>query len=271
MADQSAPSVRSTVREGVAVVELNRPERRNVLDAEMVTALGETFDRIEGDGQARAVVLTGAGTSFCAGAVLDTLLRASEGSFDEVRGVYEGFLRVLHSPLPTIAAVNGPAVGAGLNLALACDVRIASTSAVFESRFPQLRLHPGGGHTWLLDRAVGRQQATAMALFGRVLDAGDALAAGLALEVHDASRVVGAAVELASGIADMELELVHHIAATLREAEQEPRHQGILGLETTRQRWSTTRPDFVAHTAALRDRISGAKRSGRLERDRTDS
>ena len=250
------PSVVVETAGGVAVVTLNRAERRNVLDAEVVGSLANAFDRIESEGSARAVVLTGAGPTFCAGADLGTLIRSAEGHFDEVRGVYEGFLRIMRCPLPTIAAVNGAAVGAGLNLALACDVRMASKTAVFESRFSQLRLHPGGGHTWLLDRAVGRQQATAMALLGRRLDAEHALAAGLVLEVHDPVGLISSAVDLASGVAEMEQELVRHITSTLRSAEQEPRHQQVLELETTRQQWSTTRPEFVAHTQALQTRIS---------------
>lgn len=250
------PSVVVESDGGVVVVTLNRAERRNVLDADLVGSLDTAFDRIESEGSARAVVLTGAGPAFCAGADLGTLIRSAEGHFDEVRGVYEGFLRIMRCPLPTIAAVNGPAVGAGLNLALACDIRTASTAAVFESRFPQLRLHPGGGHTWLLERAVGRQQATAMALFGRRLDADQALAAGLVLEIHEPVDLIPGAIDLAAGVAEMEQDLVRQITSTLRSAEQEPKHQQVLELETTRQQWSTTRPEFVAHTHALQTRIS---------------
>lgn len=252
------PSVVVESDGGVAVVTLSRAERRNVLDTDLVGSLADAFDRIESEGVARAVVLTGAGPAFCAGADLGTLIRSAEGHFDEVRDVYEGFLRIMRCSLPTIAAVNGAAVGAGLNLALACDVRMASTAAVFESRFPQLRLHPGGGHTWLLDRAVGRQQATAMALFGRRLDADQALAAGLVLEIHKPVDLIPGAVELAAGVADMEQDLVRHITSTLRSAEQEPKHQQVLELETMRQQWSTTRPEFVAHTHTLQTRISSS-------------
>src|SRR5690606_30490026 len=93
---------------------------------------------------------------------------------------YEGFLRVARCPLPTIAAVNGPAVGAGMNLALACDVRLAGQSARFDTRFLQLGVHPGGGHTWMMRNAVGPQAAAAMVLFGEVLDGAEAERCGLA-------------------------------------------------------------------------------------------
>ena len=101
-----------------------------------------------------------------------------------MQSIYEGFLRVLRSSLPTVAAVNGPAVGAGLNLALACDVRLAGMSARFDTRFLRIGLHPGGGHAWMLDRAVGPQAAAAMVLFGEALDGARAAEVGLAWACH---------------------------------------------------------------------------------------
>ncbi len=241
---------------GVAAVTLNRPGRRNALDAQMVDAIGAAFDAAEADASVRAIVVAGAGGAFCAGAVLDTLLASADGAFGEVAHVYDGFLRVLRSPLPTIAAVDGAAVGAGLNLALACDVRIASPRARFDSRFPALRLHPGGGHTWLLGRAVGRQRATLMALFGETLDANGALAAGLIAEIHPAEDLPRAAFDLAARLAEMDRPLVERMIDSLRAAEQTLSHAEMLELETERQRWSTQQDDFVRRTAELWDRIS---------------
>ncbi|MFD1715440.1 enoyl-CoA hydratase-related protein [Amnibacterium flavum] len=208
-------------------------------------------------------LITLSGPAFCSGAVLSTLVASADGRFDDVIAVYEGFLRVRRSPLPTIAAVNGPAVGAGLNLALACDVRTASTSARFESRFPALRLHPGGGHTWLLERAVGRQRATMMNVFGEALDAAAALQAGLIASVHSPDALVEETVELASRATELDREYVEAVTATLRTAEETPEHAGILDLETRRQRWSTGRPDFIAATRALQERITGRERGSR--------
>lgn len=151
----SSSLVHLAITDSVAVLTLTDPKRRNVLSPEMVAGIGDAFDRAESDPSVRCVVLTGAGNGFCAGAELDTLFRAAEGDFGPVTRVYDGFLRVLRSPLLTVAAVNGPAVGAGMNLALACDLRIAGPTAFFDTRFAQLRLHPGGGHMWLLQRAVG--------------------------------------------------------------------------------------------------------------------
>lgn len=259
-AEESDDGIEVVVAEGVAVLTLDRAERRNALDGPLVDALVTAYSRIEARADVRAVVLTGRGEVFCAGAVLDTLIASAEGDFDSVAHVYDGFLRVLRSPLPTIAAVNGPAVGAGLNLALACDVRLASTRARFASRFPAIRLHPGGGHTWLLQQAVGRQVATLMSLFGAVLDAEEALEAGLVAGVHASDELVTAAVALAQRVAPMDRGLVERIVDSLRQAEQAADHNTILELETERQRWSTGQPDFVRHTTALRERITGVSR-----------
>lgn len=244
------------VHDGVGIVRLNRPGKRNALDAALVDAIAAGFDELEAERDVRCIVLTGEGDAFCAGAVLETLLAAAEGGFASVTHVYEGFLRVLRSPLPTIAAVNGPAVGAGLNLALACDVRLSSQSAVFDSRFPALRLHPGGGHSWLLQRAIGRQQATLMTVFGRVLSARQALEVGLVAEVCESDELLDAAILLGRRVADMERPLVTTMVDSMRRAERTADHDPILALETERQRWSATRPDFVEHTRELQQRIS---------------
>ena len=121
--------VRSEVSDGVAVVTLDDPERRNALNLEMVDEIVATFDQLEADENVGAVVVTGAAPAFCAGADLGHLGGSQRQG---LRSVYEGFLRVGRSPLPTIAAVNGAAVGAGMNLALVCDVRIAARRAKFD-------------------------------------------------------------------------------------------------------------------------------------------
>lgn len=256
MASPTLPPVRLQNEGPVAVVWLSRPDQRNSLDEAMVNALVEAFDTAEADPSVRAIVVAADGPAFCAGAVLETLIQSAAGEFDAVKAVYEAFLRVKRSPLPTIAAVNGPAVGAGLNLALACDVRLASPDARFESRFPALRLHPGGGHTWMLEQAVGRQTATLMALFGQVLDAEEALRAGLVASVHPAAELIADAIALGSRLARMDREFVIEVVDTLRLAEQTPAHADIVAIETERQLWSTQQRDFVDRTTALQARIS---------------
>lgn len=251
---------------GVAVVTLQAPRRRNLLSAGMVRALADAFDELEDDPSVLSVVLTGAGSAFCAGADLSTLEDAALGRFEPVREVYEGFLRVLRSPLPTIAAVNGPAVGAGFNLALACDVRLAAEAAVFDTRFARLHLHPGGGHTWLLVQAVGRQQATLACLFGQVWDARQAQERGLVAEVHPGGGLLDAAVALGRRLDGQDGALVRRLTATIRESASAAEHEQALAAETEAQLWSSRQPAFLAGVrelrAALDRRRASAEDSG---------
>lgn len=250
------PLVLLTDRESVAVVTLNVPARRNVLSADLVAALASAYDEIEA-GDARCVVLTGAGSAFCAGAELDTLEQAADGDFGPVRGVYDGFLRILASPVPTIAAVNGPAVGAGFNLALACDVRLASPTARFDTRFAALHLHPGGGHTWLLTRIVGPQQAMLACLFGQTWNADAALERGLVAAVHPVDDLLPAAVELGARLGSLTPEYVRTLTATLRQARGGAPYEDVLESETAAQRWSLGEPAFLRGLEQIRSRIAG--------------
>src|SRR5947209_2101572 len=144
----------------VAVLTLSDPGRRNALSLELSGQLAGAVAECDQDGSVHAIVITGAPPAFCAGADRGALAAAGRtGSEAQLRGIYAGFLAVANAALPTSAAVNGPAVGAGLNLALACDVRLAGPGAVFDARFLQLGIHPGGGMTWLAQRAVGPQTA----------------------------------------------------------------------------------------------------------------
>ncbi len=245
---------------GVAVLTLNVPQKRNVLSAALVQAIGARFDEVEKDESVRCVVLTGAGPAFCAGAELSTLRAASDGDFDTVRVVYDGFLRVLRSPLPTIAAVNGPAVGAGFNLALACDVRLAAESAVFDTRFTKLRLHPGGGHTWLLSRAVGHQKAMLACLFGEVWKAERALEAGLVAEVHPDDHLLQAAISKGRLLDDQEGIYVRTVTDSLRRAVTTATHAEQLAHETVAQEASAKREAFKTGVAAIEAQVKKGRK-----------
>lgn len=243
------PLVDTQTIDGVAVVCLNNPAKRNVLSMDLVDALIAAIDHCERDAEIHAIVLTGAGSAFCAGADRADLAAAADGDTDRLRRIYAGFLRVAECSLPTIAAVNGPAVGAGLNLALSCDVRIAGWSARFDCRFLQLALHPGGGHTWLLSRAAG-PYAAAMLLFGESLDGPSAAAAGLALRCVDDERLLQHALALARRAADTPRELLALTKRTLREAATAPDHATMLDVEFDRQIWSIGRPEFRSRVGA---------------------
>ena len=199
------------VEDRVATLTVNDPERRNAVTAEISAALRAAVDAAEADPGVHALIVTGAGKAFCAGADLSALGEATE---DGLMAIYDGFLAVANCALPTIAAVNGAAVGAGLNLALAADVRIAGPAALFDPRFQKLGIHPGGGATWMLHRAVGPQVARASLLFGMRFDAESAVRHGLALEM--ANDPVAAARELATGPAGAPREVVLATKASMR-------------------------------------------------------
>lgn len=247
-------------RHGSAVLlTLNQGDRRNVLSGDLVDAVGAAYDALEADPGVNAVVLTGAGPAFCAGAELQVLRAAADGKFDLVRKVYDGFLRVLRSPLPTIAAVNGPAVGAGFNLVLACDVRLAGRSAVFDTRFAKLRLHPGGGHAWLLARAVGEQRAMLATAFGEVWDAAQAKEAGLVASVHEDAELVANALAVARRMDGLEASFTRRLVDTVRRSLVTNTHDEALAHETEAQIWSTTQPAFLEGLAAMEKKIARPK------------
>src|SRR5690349_12951298 len=237
-------------RDRVAVVTLVDLQRRNAMTATMVAEIVETFDTLEADESVGAVVITGEAPAFCSGADVAALGSLSdektEGGRRSIASIYEGFLRVLRSPLPTVAAVNGPAVGAGLNLALACHLRLAGESARFDTRFLRIGLHPGGGHAWMLDRAVGPQTAAAMVLFGQRLDGARAAAVGLAWACYPDGELVDRAVELASNAASVPRELSAAAAATLREVPWQADFDAAVATEVTRQTWSLGQGWFKA-------------------------
>ena len=147
------------VADGVGTLTLNNPDERNTLTAPMVAEIVAAMDEIEADESVGAIVVTGTPPAFCAGANLGNLRQAPTAS--SLGNIYEGFLRIARSPLPTLAAVNGAAVGAGMNLALGCDVRLAARRARFDTRFLQIGIHPGGGHTWMFRRIAGPQATMA--------------------------------------------------------------------------------------------------------------
>jgi enoyl-CoA hydratase len=238
----SMDHVRVDRHERVAVVTLIDRERRNAMTAGMVAEIVATFDELEADDGTGAVVITGEPPAFCSGADVAALgslsTQRDDGERRQVSSIYEGFLRVLRTTLPTVAAVNGPAVGAGLNLALACDVRLAATSARFDTRFLRIGLHPGGGHTWMLDRAVGPQAAAAMVIFGERIDGPRAAEIGLAWACHPDDELLDRAVAFATRAADVPKELTALTLGTLREAAWQPDFDTAVATEIGRQAWS---------------------------------
>jgi enoyl-CoA hydratase len=246
-------SVQTELADGVAIVTLDDPDRRNALNAQMVDEIIATFDAIEADESVGAVVVTGHDPAFCAGADLSHLGASRR---EGLRHVYEGFLRIGRSPLPTIAAVNGAAVGAGMNLALVCDVRLACDSATFDTRFLQLGIHPGGGHTWMLQRAVGPAAARAMVLFGDVLTGPEAERAGLVWRSLPDAELLDEAHAMAARAAAAPPERGRRPKATLDDMTLIVDHETAVDRELETQLWSMDQPEFAERLAALQKRIS---------------
>lgn len=242
-------------RDGVAVLTLNVPDRRNSITLGISARMAELVQECEQDEGISALVVTGAPPAFCAGADLTALGEARE---EGLRAIYAGFLAVARCQLPTIAAVGGAAVGAGLNLALACDVRVVGPAAKFDARFLQLGIHPGGGMTWMLQRLVGPQTATAMTVFGATLDGSEAVRTGLAFRQVDGDHdaLVAAAVELARPAAKAPRDLVTTTKRTLRTTAAYHRHDDAIETELVAQLASMDTPAFAELLAAMRARIS---------------
>lgn len=241
------------ISDGVATLTLNNPGERNVLSFEMVSDIVATMDAIEADETVGAVVVTGAGSAFCAGAKLTDLENASESSLGKI---YEGFLRIARSPLPTIAAVNGAAVGAGMNLALGCDVRIAARRARFDTRFLHIGIHPGGGHTWMMHRIVGPQAAMATVVFGEVLDGVEAERIGLVWRCVDDADLLDIAQSMAVRAASVPRELLTATKRTIADMAEIDTQDEAVTRERDPQVWSLDQPWFPARIAELKAQIS---------------
>jgi enoyl-CoA hydratase len=248
------PVVHSKVSDGIAVVTLDDPDRRNAISDEMAGDIVSTFDWLEHDDDCRAVIVTGNGPAFCAGADLGHLANASQAS---LRDIYQSFLRIAESPLPTIAAVNGAAVGAGVNMALVCDVILAAESARFDTGFVRLAIHPGGGHTWMLRNQVGPKATAAMVLFSDRIDGATAERIGLAWRCVPDDQLLDAARTMAARAVDAPPELLARIKESIATMGSIDEHEVAVDHELVHQVWSTGQPEFQQRIAALQQQISG--------------
>jgi enoyl-CoA hydratase len=249
--DTEEPRVRLERDGNVAVVVLDDPARRNALSFEVTTQLAAAVEEAAADPAVGALVLTATPPAFCAGGSVDDLLepRAS------LREMYAGFLALTRLAIPSVAAVNGPVIGAGVNLPLACDVILASPKARFDPRFMDLGIHPGGGHLWRMQRLVGRQAAAALVIFGESLSGEDAARVGLAWRCVDDDELLATAVALARRAADRPRELVARAKAVLDASAGVDTSADAFELEFPHQDWSMQQPAFQERLAQLRARL----------------
>jgi enoyl-CoA hydratase/carnithine racemase len=193
--------------DGVLTITLNRPEQLNAWTAQMGTELRMAFDRADGDDEVRAIILTGAGRGFCAGADLasggdtfDYRKHESAGPLRDNGGEFT--LRVFESTKPTIAAINGPAVGVGATMTLPMDVRLAAQDARIGFVFARRGIIPEACSSWFLPRIVGISRAMEWVATGRVFSAQEALDGGLVRSLHPKDELLDAARALAREIAE---------------------------------------------------------------------
>lgn len=195
------------ITRGVAVITLNRPERLNALTPSMRQGLLDAVLESERRDDVRAMVLTGTGRGFCSGGDVKAMNQANESG--ERRDLNEKIaplrdrvvLAMRDVGKPVIAAVNGPAAGAGMNIALACDIRIASTTARFGQTFSRRGLHPDWGGTYFLPRIVGMARACELIWSGRMIDAQEALTLGIVSELAEPDALMPRVMELAGSFA----------------------------------------------------------------------
>jgi enoyl-CoA hydratase/carnithine racemase len=214
--------------DGITTVTLNHPEKRNpISDLPMIDALEEVMRAADADVHVRAVILTGAGSAFSSGGDIAKMVPGG-GLRDALpaqtrRNYRDGIQRLplLFQALdvPVIAAVNGPAIGAGCDLACMCDIRIASDTARFAESFVKIGLVPGDGGAWLLPRVIGFPRATQMALTGEMIDAAEALAIGLVTKVVPPEELMSAAQTIARAVVSNPPHAVRMTKRLLREAQ----------------------------------------------------
>lgn len=240
----------------LAVIRLNDPDRSNVVSSHLSHELQALVKEINQNEAIKAVYITGNGKAFCAGADLADLIAAHDGSGDGIRTIYDAFLSVVDCDLPTIAAVNGPAVGAGMNLAMACDIRLASPEAVFDTRFMKIGIHPGGGHTWILPKLVGWQHASNLLLLGNEVTGEEAVQAGLALKCIPENELLDCAITLTSNLVDVPKGVLMRTKNSMRLSLSTDTQQEALEHEFLQQMWSLQQPKANAMINKLKEKIS---------------
>ncbi|HYC63600.1 MAG TPA: enoyl-CoA hydratase-related protein [Reyranellaceae bacterium] len=207
---------------GLATITLNAPDKLNAVSRKMIAELKATWEQLAADDAVRAVLLTGAGRGFCAGADLsdpDRDVSATADSGAALEKLFNPTIRLMRSmPKPIVSAVNGVAAGVGMSFALASDVAIAAKSASFLQAFARIGLLPDGGSTWFLPRLVGDQRARALALLAPQVPAEKAKEWGLIWDVVEDAELMPKATEIARRLAEGPTLALARIKAALNQA-----------------------------------------------------
>jgi len=194
----SYKAIKYSVSGGIATIRLNRPDQRNALDLVMRAEIGQAVAAVRDDDDIRVLLLTGSGGSFCAGGDLKSLSESKRpilANRKRIRDLHIWFRELLNLEKPVVAAVDGPAFGAGINLALAADFVLASPTARFCAVFARIGLVPDLGGFFLLPRIVGLMRAKELIMSGRIVDADEALSLGMIMEIHPQEKLEAAALK----------------------------------------------------------------------------
>jgi 2-(1,2-epoxy-1,2-dihydrophenyl)acetyl-CoA isomerase len=242
------------IEDGIAWLTLNRPDRLNAFSPAMLQALGDTLQRSGGNAEVGAIVVTGAGRGFCAGGDVKTMeTRASQGFEERVEGLqrmHQLPLLLRTIPKVVIAMVNGPAVGAGLGLAMACDLRIAGRSARFGTGFAGVGYSGDFGGSWGLTRLVGTAKARELYFLGDIIDAAAAASLGLVSRVVDDEALQRETAALARRIADGPRVAYGYMKRNLFAAETESL-AAVLEMEAVHQARTTMTEDHLEASRAF--------------------
>ena len=241
--------------DGVAVLTLDNPDQRNAMSDAMTASWVAAVDALAGDRDLRAVVVTGAGSAFCSGGNTGWIASEPDATVDELRtrmvAFYRAWLSIRRLEVPTIAAVNGPAIGAGLCVALACDIRYAVRGARLGAPFVKLGMHAGMAATYLLPNVVGEAHARDLLLTGRLVDADEALRLGLVSRVLEADGFLDEVLATAAGIAGTAPVASRLTTVALRDG-------GHADFETALQ-WEGLAQPVTLATADLQEGIAAAR------------
>jgi enoyl-CoA hydratase len=256
----TAPDPRAHLRvdrrdDGVAVLTLDNPEQRNAMSDAMTASWVAAVDDLAADRDLRAVVVTGAGSAFCSGGNTGWIASEPDATVDHLRtrmvAFYRAWLSIRRLEVPTIAAVNGPAIGAGLCVALACDIRYAARGARLGAPFVKLGMHAGMAATYLLPNVVGEAHARDLLLTGRLVDADEALRLGLVSRVLDADGFLDEVLATAAGVAATAPVASRLTTVALRDG-------GHADFETALQ-WEGLAQPVTLATADLQEGIAAAR------------
>ncbi|MDV8071016.1 enoyl-CoA hydratase-related protein [Rhodococcus sp. IEGM 1366] len=233
------PLVRTQVNNSIGRLTLSDPATRNALSKAMSDQIAEAVATALEAG-ALVLILDATPPVFCSGGSLDGLLASNQRSAD----AYAGHFALAEAPVPTIAAIAAPAIGAGVSLPLVCDVVLAGESARFDPRFLDVGIHPGGGHLWRLSQRIGEQGAAAMVLCGDQLTGAEAAATGLAWRCVPDHNLESLVTQFAERVASRSPALVQRTKESLQAIRSAPDLRTAHSIELAAQEWSVEQPEF---------------------------